>query len=692
MSTSMVSCEDINYLAQQSTSNLNMILSGMTALLNDNNSKVAMLENQTWFQRMCRTVSGKNKMTQQEIQRNHDKINAYMTQAMTELYEQQCIDRQIMMSLGHQLNELYAEQLRLKQMLGAFVSKLNEKIESIDNFHMLNTEIEQGIYSDSVPIVAVCKILSQMDKRCMQDYRKMNILRRSMSSQNILGGEQLSLANYLIGIAEIPMDEAGQIYLELSSLRGNFMANIILNMMENYHFLPDVARKMKNKQQLVQSVIQSEQLDSDMMLSIDEVYDDFVNSKLDMLEGLLPISAIQYDSKLEEAEILFLDYKLDEAFEIFKTLAEKGNGRAMYYMGEYYAHPYGKIEQDDDKAKEWRMKGQDAGDILSTLNVAYNLDRDDDSREGIFKKVFDQVLELAENGDVIAQNELADMYESGYGIEESMDESFRWLKSSAEQGYWRSQQKLGLYYATEKGDYEKALEWWHKAADKGYYLAMRNIANCYYDGKGVEKNDTKKVEWYLKAEKAGDVYVLYKLGYSYDLGEGVAEDKDKAIEWYLKSIQAGEECGRSTQNIGVIYCNRNEYAEGERWLKRAVEEYGFGYAAINLAVINSNRPEEREMWYEKAARLGKGDTQVNKALTERGIKLFENGDYQEAVKYFRWAAENGYADAQNRLGVRYYNGQGVSEDKIKAYEWFKKAADQGHVKALENLGNCYSEN
>lgn len=142
METNIVTREDLNYLAQQSAGNLNMILSGMTALLNDTDNKVAMLESQSWFQRMCRTISGKNKMTQQEIQQNHDKINLYVSQAMTELFEQQCIDRQIMMSLGNQLNELYAEHLQLKQMLGAFVSKLNEKIESIDNFHMLNTEIE----------------------------------------------------------------------------------------------------------------------------------------------------------------------------------------------------------------------------------------------------------------------------------------------------------------------------------------------------------------------------------------------------------------------------------------------------------------------------------------------------------------------------------------------------------------------
>ena len=68
-----------------------------------------------------------------------------MSQAIAELYNRNCIDHQVMLSLGTQLNEIYIDHLQLKNMLGSFVSKLNEKIDSIDNFHMLITEIEQGV-------------------------------------------------------------------------------------------------------------------------------------------------------------------------------------------------------------------------------------------------------------------------------------------------------------------------------------------------------------------------------------------------------------------------------------------------------------------------------------------------------------------------------------------------------------------
>ena len=131
----------------------------------------------------------------------------------------------------------------------------------------------------------------------------MNILQRRMASQGILNDTQTTLADYLMSIAQISVEDAGAIYIELSSIRGNFMANIILRMIEN-HFLPDMAQKLKNKQALVESVIANEQLEPSITLPTKDVYDDLVNSKLDMIEGFVPISAIRYDAKMQEAERL----------------------------------------------------------------------------------------------------------------------------------------------------------------------------------------------------------------------------------------------------------------------------------------------------------------------------------------------------------------------------------------------------
>jgi uncharacterized protein len=37
----------------------------------------------------------------------------------------------------------------------------------------------------------------------------------------------------------------------------------------------------------------------------------------------------------------------------------------------------------------------------------------------------------------------------------------------------------------------------------------------------------------------------------------------------------------------------------------------------------------------------------------------------------------------------YGNGDGVKQDKVKAFQWYLKAAEQGHVQAQFNVGDCY---
>ena len=59
---------------------------------------------------------------------------------------------------------------------------------------------------------------------------------------------------------------------------------------------------------------------------------------------------------------------------------------------------------------------------------------------------------------------------------------------------------------------------------------------------------------------------------------------------------------------------------------------------------------------------------------------------QVAVAWFRKATENGNANAQFNLGVKYQLGRGVAQDYEKAVELYRKAAEQGNAKAQNKLG------
>jgi TPR repeat protein len=66
-------------------------------------------------------------------------------------------------------------------------------------------------------------------------------------------------------------------------------------------------------------------------------------------------------------------------------------------------------------------------------------------------------------------------------------------------------------------------------------------------------------------------------------------------------------------------------------------------------------------------------------------------DYVEAMKWYRKAAEQNNAAAQNDLGNMYTEGQGVPQDYVEAMKWLRKAAEQGNAAAQNNLGNMYTE-
>ena len=55
----------------------------------------------------------------------------------------------------------------------------------------------------------------------------------------------------------------------------------------------------------------------------------------------------------------------------------------------------------------------------------------------------------------------------------------------------------------------------------------------------------------------------------------------------------------------------------------------------------------------------------------------------------RKLADQGDADAQWQMGVRYHNGDDVPHDDAQAMQWFQRAAEQGNVAAQSALGSYY---
>jgi len=77
------------------------------------------------------------------------------------------------------------------------------------------------------------------------------------------------------------------------------------------------------------------------------------------------------------------------------------------------------------------------------------------------------------------------------------------------------------------------------------------------------------------------------------------------------------------------------------------------------------------------------------ALANSYSKLHNDSLNEEIAKLYTQAADLGYAPAQNAIGDCYYDGKGVEKSIEKAFEWYKKAADQGLCEAQYNLARLF---
>ena len=79
-------------------------------------------------------------------------------------------------------------------------------------------------------------------------------------------------------------------------------------------------------------------------------------------------------------------------------------------------------------------------------------------------------------------------------------------------------------------------------AESGNADAMAYLGNLYYLGsykQGITRDFDKALEWFLKAAPAGDANVLFNIARIYERGSAGESSLEKAFEWYSKAAEAG---------------------------------------------------------------------------------------------------------------------------------------------------------
>jgi hypothetical protein len=486
-----ISDQDFQYLVAQSADEVNKVVAGMMYLMADTDKKVSSMENQKWYQRMVNTVIGKNKATKEKIQVNNEKLNAYMASAVKALCEKNKLDDEMMLNINYRLQDLYTDNNRLRLMMGAFVQKLNEKINSIDNYQMLHTEIEQGQYTDLPTIAALFSIMMQYDVRILENERKLKILRTDLTNENILNKNQITLTDFLVQIAELPSEFVGTTYIFLQNIPDNVFADVAMQMIRAYHYMSESKKALTDTEALSKKIISDNALNLNKTFSTEDIYKSIIISKKNSLERYtddatgIPESKEEtkpIEKKIDEGEFLkarnlFLNADYEAAYKSFDEMKEY-DLRAYYYLAETYPAVGLKYADIRKNIPEWLKKGYDAEEPLSSIKYVYTVSMA--NKDTFFNRLIKKLKELSDAEDPSAQYELGNIYE-------------------------------GKYLPTFR-DYEQAKAYYEKADKKGYTRASNELGIIYLEGKGVAKNYDKAREYFEKGKRLNDYSSYCGLG------------------------------------------------------------------------------------------------------------------------------------------------------------------------------------
>lgn len=150
---------------------------------------------------------------------------------------------------------------------------------------------------------------------------------------------------------------------------------------------------------------------------------------------------------------------------------------------------------------------------------------------------------LATQGDVEAEDNLANMYLTGTGVDEDYNKAGKWFTAAANAGNADAEYNVGNLSVDGYGgvflNYVAAMDWYHKAADQGFAKAYAAIGDLYVMGRGVPQDSKQAMEWYQKGAEHGDTVAMTDLGIMYYQGRYVPQDYAQAKLWFKKAVDAG---------------------------------------------------------------------------------------------------------------------------------------------------------
>lgn len=263
----------------------------------------------------------------------------------------------------------------------------------------------------------------------------------------------------------------------------------------------------------------------------------------------------------------------------------------------------------------------------------------------------------------------------------------------------------------DEGNYSDACLKLSELENEGLPEAEELMGECLYYGYGTDVDYDRAVEVLEYAAKDGSVIAQFLLAEAEDTGRGTVQNKEEAQKDYLDFVIAASAVGSGDPSYAsalayLAKCYNNGLGV-DRYSGRAVENADKAAALADslkpfeLAVIGSiyedqHDDDKADKYYTKcetsiSSLAENGNAHALKLMGDFFFKGFagHEQDYEQAIIYYKRAADSGLADAQAQLGYIYMNGCGVEADYEQAMEWNNRAAMQGNAQGQAQIGYLY---
>lgn len=278
------------------------------------------------------------------------------------------------------------------------------------------------------------------------------------------------------------------------------------------------------------------------------------------------------------------------------------------------------------------------------------------------------------------------------------------LSKEAELGNARAMALVGeaymLGYGAEK-DGERALQWFHKGAEKGDIVALYGLDYCY--GMGLHTQPNRRLmlkiaaaveRWYTKIDVRTDALANIVYGDLNMNGLKFLKFSDRTIEAYRRALALGHPV--AAQRLGLMSATGHgamlNVAEAKRLLQQAASQ-GDAEAMRNLA----------DLIHETESKTREADALIDEALTcgntlayySKATALLDGKrtpvNLSIALSVLREGARAKQAECLMLLGDCYADGRGVQRSAEKAIEFYTQAATEGSPLSMYKLGNIYQK-